>query len=444
MLRTVLLPMFLLLCHATATAAPAASNEVDLYAIYALAVEQDPRVQIAHQKVEMGKAQADSSLGVLLPQVSAFGNWSDNDVTFDSDLIDNQQYDGRRYGLQVRQVLFNWSALSNRRRSHRVMAQREAELLDVMSIVLVDTSRRYFNVLLTDGNLRLVRAERELVQQQLRQTEEMYNRQLVRVTDYLETQARSDKVLTDEIEAENAAALARESLAELTGEYVADVAAIREDFSLPQLENNMDYWVQQATDNNSMLQSKRQAVIAARQGVEEQKGGHYPRFDLVYSDQTSDIGFDNQQSPQRDTQYIGLDVTVPLFSGGATSARVREARAGYYIARQEEEAARREVRKRTREAWLNTRSSRRRIAATEAGVRSATKSYEAMSKSFSYGTVTAADVLAALHARTRAERDRQHALYSYLTNWLTLQREGGALDNDDLKQLNDGMLAASS
>jgi outer membrane protein len=102
------------------------------------------------------------------------------------------------------------------------------------------------------------------------------------------------------------------------------------------------------------------------------------------------------------------------------------------------------VLKRTREAWLNTRSSRRRIDASEASVRSATKSYEAMSKSFSYGTVTAADVLEALHSRTRAERDRQNALYSYLTNWLALQREGGALDNDDLKQLNDGMLAASS
>jgi outer membrane protein len=317
-------------------------------------------------------------------------------------------------------------------------------LLDVMSIVLVDTSERYFNVLLADGNLRLVQAERELVQQQLRQTEEMYKRKLVRITDMLETQARADKVVSDEIEAENESALAREALAELIGEYVGDIAPIRADFTLPKLENNMDYWVQLATDNNSLLQSKREAVIAAKQGVEEQKGGHYPKFDLVYSDQTSDIGYDNQQSPKRDTQYIGLDITVPLYSGGATSARVREAWAGYFIAREEEEAARREVLKRTRAAWLNTRSSRKRIDATEASVRSANKSYEAMSKSFTYGTVTAADVLEALHARTRAERDRQNALYGYITNWLALKREGGTLENDDLKQVNSWLLAVAS
>jgi outer membrane protein len=152
------------------------------------------------------------------------------------------------------------------------------------------------------------------------------------------------------------------------------------------------------------------------------------------------VGFDNQQVPERVTRYIGVDVTVPLFTGGSTSARVREAWASYYIAREEQEAARREVLKRTREAWLSTRSSRRRIEAAKASVESATKSYEAMSKSFSYGTVTAADVLEALHARTRAVRDYRTSLYEYVTNWLTLRREGGALDAVDLEQLNEWLL----
>jgi outer membrane protein len=164
----------------------------------------------------------------------------------------------------------------------------------------------------------------------------------------------------------------------------------------------------------------------------------------VYSNQSSDVGFDNQQSPERETEYIGVDINIPLYSGGSTSARVREAWATYYIAREEEEAARREVLKRTREAWLNTRSSRRRIHAAQLSVRSATKSFEAMSKSFTYGTVTAADVLEALHARTRSERDYQNALYQYITNWLALKREGGILEDTDLQQVNSWLLAQGS
>lgn len=435
--RCVTVALYFFACGALATPA-------SLFDVYAEALLADPRVKIAQHKVEMGKAQQDSAFGALLPQASFSAQLSDNDVEYDTDLIDDQSYQGERYALQVRQMLFNWKTLSTRARTEQMVAQRESELLDVMSTLLVDVSDRYFQVLLADGGVELLRAEQELVQQQLRETQELYKRKLVRVTDYLETQARVDKVRTDLIEAENQAALAREELSALTGSYIGDLLPIREDFQLPALENSMDYWTELAMDNNALLASKHDAVAVAQEAVQEQKGGHYPTFDLIFSAQRSDVGFDNQTSPQRDTEYIGVDINLPLFSGGSTSARVREAWSQYYVAREEEEAARREVLKLTRAAWLNTRSSRKRIDSAALSVESATKSFEAMSKSFSYGTVKAADVLAALHIRTRAERDFQEALYDYLVNWLHLKRESGSLQASDLQQLNSWMVQPTS
>jgi outer membrane protein len=422
----------------------ALAQPVSLYDVFAEALQADPRVNIAQHKVEMGKAQQDSAFGALLPQANIAAQFSDNDVEYDSDLVEDQSFSGERYSIQVRQMLFNWTTLSTRARAEQVVAQRESELLDVFSMMLVDVSARYFQILLADGGVELLRAEQELVQQQLLETEELYKRKLVRVTDYLETQARVDKVRTDLIEAENEAALAREELSALTGNSVGDLVPIREDFTLPTLGNTMEYWTELSMANNPLLASKREAVLAAQETVQQQKGGHYPTFDLVLSAQRSDVGYDNQVSPQRDTEYIGVDINLPLFAGGATSARVRGAWAEYYMAREEEEGARREVLKLTRGAWLNTQSSRKRIDSAALSVKSATKSFEAMSKSFSYGTVKASDVLAALHIRTRAERDYQNALYSYLVNWLRLKRESGSLEAGDLHQLNDGMIGEKS
>lgn len=429
-----------LCCTTCATLAQPAS----LTDVFAEALQADPGIKIAQHKVEMGKAQEDSAFGALLPQANFAAQFSDNDVEYDSDLVDDQDYNGERYSVQVRQMLFNWSTLSKRARAEQLVAQRESELLDAFGMLLVDVSARYFQVLFSDGGVELLRAEQGLVQQQLRETEELYKRKLVRVTDYLETQARADKVRTDLIEAENEAALAREELSALTGNYVGGVAPIREDFTLPSLENAMEYWTELSMTNNALLASKRDAVRVAEEVVQEQKGGHYPTFDLIFSAQRSDVGYDNQTSPQRDTEYIGVDINLPLFAGGATSARIRGAWSGYYIAREEEEAARREVLKLTRGAWLNTQSSRKRIDSAALSVKSATKSYEAMSKSFSYGTVKASDVLAALHIRTRAERDFQNALYSYLVNWLQLKRQSGTLQADDLYQLNDWLIEGNS
>ncbi|MEM1154285.1 MAG: TolC family outer membrane protein [Pseudomonadota bacterium] len=417
-----------------------------LYDIYAQALESDPRVKISQHMLDIGKAQQDTAFGALLPQANAFAQLSDNEVEFDSDELSdqNRSYDGERYSLQVRQMLFDWRLLSSRAKSKRLVAQREAELLDVMGTLLVDVSERYFDVLLADGDVRLVRDEQKLVQTQLKAAEALYERNLLPITEYLETQARMDKVRTDLIEAENQAALAREELTVLTGKAVGALAPIREDFVLPPQENTIEYWTELSIQNNALLDSRREAVKVALETVEEQKGGHYPTVDLILSLQRSDVGFDNQIAPQRDTEYIGLDFNVPLFSGGSTSARVREAWSQYYIAKEEEESARREIMKLTRGAWLNAQASRRRIDATLLTVESANKSYEAMSKSFSFGTVKAADVLAALHLKTAAERDYQEAIYSYLVNWLTLQRESGSLDAQVLQQLNDALMAEQS
>tara|TARA_R110001599_G_scaffold353864_1_gene600855 strand:+ start:24299 stop:25615 length:1317 start_codon:yes stop_codon:yes gene_type:complete len=431
--------LFLLLVYAAVSVA----QPDTLYDVYAQALAADPRVKISQHRVEMGKAQEDSAFGALLPQASVAAQFSDNEVKYDSDEPD-QTYAGERYVVQVRQTLFNWRTLSNRAMAEKLVAQREAELLDVMGMLLVDVSDRYFQVLLADGGVALLRDEETLVGQQLRETEALYERNLVPVTDYLETQARTDMVRTQLIEAENLAALAREELSVLTGAPVGQLAPIDKDFTLPSLDNTVDFWTSLSMSNNPLLDSKREAVKVALEAVEEQKGGHYPTFDLILSAQRSDIGFDNQISQQRDTGYVGVDINLPLFSGGSTSARVREAWSQYYIAREEEEAARREVLKLVRGAWLNTRSNRKRIDSAVLSVKSATKSYEAMSKSFSYGTVKTADVLAALHFRTRAERDYQEALYNYLVSWLTLKRESGTIDASDLEQLNSWLMEENS
>ena len=108
-------------CSWSALAQPAS-----LYDVFAEALEADPRVKIAQHKVEMGKAQQDSAFGALLPQANFAAQLSDNDVEYDSDLVDDQSYNGERYSIQVRQMLFNWTTLSTRARAEQVVAQRES------------------------------------------------------------------------------------------------------------------------------------------------------------------------------------------------------------------------------------------------------------------------------------------------------------------------------
>jgi outer membrane protein len=307
----------------------------------------------------------------------------------------------------------------------------------------VDVTERYFNVLLADDNVRLLKSERDLAAQQLEETQARFERKLVPVTELLETQSRVDQVRTNLIEAENSAAIAREDLSLLTGAPVAGIVPVREQLDLPELTESLEYWVEAARTNNIALLARHDAVGAARRSVEEARGQGMPTFSFLLSAQRADVGFDNLQTPQRDVVFLGVDVNVPIFAGGANSARLREAWSQYYIAREEEEGTLRDVNRAVRGAWLNARASRARIDAAALSVESAKTAYEAMSKALSLGGARAADVLEALRRRTETERDYQEAIYSYLFHWLSLQREAGEVDVDDLWLLDNQIIADS-
>ena len=417
----------------TALAANAADTLLD---VYELALENDPNINIARLRVDGGEAGSQIARGGLLPQVTASGQWTDNQVSFDDAQNTRQNFPGERRSIQLRQMLFNWQSISAKRRANRVVDQRENELLEALGQLSLDVSERYLNVLLADRNVELLQAEKALVEEQLEETSALYERKLARITDLLETRARADTVRTELITAENEAALAREEITALTGTPVAQVADVRESAELPSLSSDIKTWEERAIADNALLLSKQDAIDASRMSVEEQRGGYLPTADLVLSYQEADVGFDNLQSPPREVEYIGIEVNIPLFRGGATRGRMREAWSNYYIAQEEETAVRREVLKRVRSAWLNTTAAKRQVDAGELSVESANTSYKAMRKARGLGSATSTAVLEALHNRTRAQRDYWRAVYDYLFNWLSLQRESGTLDAETLQQLD--------
>tara|TARA_B110000444_G_C18830070_1_gene592674 strand:- start:946 stop:2280 length:1335 start_codon:yes stop_codon:yes gene_type:complete len=434
------------LCILTTISWTASSkNSQSLFDVYIEALEKDPRVKISIQKIEVAKARYAQSRSQLLPQANLYANFSENEVQYNENTpfqVDSE-YDGEKYSFVLRQTLFNWQILSNRAKMSEMISKAESEQLEVMGQLLVDVVNRYFSVLATQNNLDLIRAEKKMVREQLQQVKKMYDRKLVRIIDLLETEARADTVRTDEIDAENSLSISREALAELTGGYIGDLYLFSENVSLPEIVEPIEVWVELALKNNALLKSKRDYIAFTIENISEQKGGLLPKVDLILSDQVSDVGFDNLQSPKRKTNYIGIDVSIPIFSGGGTSARIREAYAQKYIAQEEMEGTRRAVLKNTREAYLNAKAGLKRIKAAELGKKSATRAYEAMKKSFSYGTVTAIDVLEALHKQTKAISDYQMSRYNFASYYLTLKKEGGTINQDDLVEVSSWLQAPS-
>ena len=262
---------------------------------YLLARAIDPELAIAGYEVDGAAARRDESRGQFLPQVSIFGDWSENKLRYESDELSSmpsREYPGERYGLQLRSPLFNMRAFREYERRGALTSQTEEELKVAETDLLSRVTRAYLTMLLADETVVHLESELSALEQQLREVDALYARSLVPVTQVLETQARADALRADEIDAKGQAALARERLSQIVGTQNLRVKPVSEHISVMTEVRDADEAAVLAQGLDPAVAAAEQALKAAEKSVAREKG-RWPNIDFVYVSQYSDVGFDN-------------------------------------------------------------------------------------------------------------------------------------------------------
>lgn len=408
---------------------------------FTAALDYSPELRISRERLNISSARKRAANSQLLPQINANASISDNTQTQD-EINQTTKYRGERYSVQLTQVLFNWQAFSARSQAYLAEDQSEAEYYGQLAYVLTDVAEKYFAVLQAQDAAASAQAELEAVDQQLAQVESLYNLQSVQITDLYEAQARQASVQAEQLDLESQLAIAKEQLRAVSGVNVGELFRLDEEVDIPVLEGSVDAWLKLARNDNKQIIARELAVRAANKNISQSKGAYMPTVSLIAQKQDSNIGYDNVLQPNRTvSDYIGINVSIPLFAGGRNKAGVSEARSQHRIAENELRQIELEIIERTRTAYLQVKSSELRVRAAERLAESTALSYTAQQRGFELGTVNSVDVLNALGNRFRAERDLQRARYDHIRYNLILKREAGALSADDLSEVGTWLIA---
>ena len=191
-----------------------------------------------------------------------------------------------------------------------------------------------------------------------------------------------------------------------------------------------------AAEGNLQGEIQRLAKTIADQEVERNRAGHYPTVDAVAGYTISNgQNFGSQQVDTR-TATIGVELNLPIYQGGLTSSRVREAVANQEKARQDLEVATREASLQARQAWLNVNSGAARVRALEQALTSTKAQLDSTKLGLQVGVRTNLDVLNAEQQVLSAQRDLAGARYAYLLSGLSLKAAAGALSAADLQAID--------
>ena len=407
----------------------------DLMQTYELARTNDPQLSIAESSRLSTRENAVQARAALLPQIRGTADLSRN---HDAGVTGSSR--GRAYRASLGQTVFDLGAISDLRAKRDFSTAADYDLEAAGDELIARTANAYFNVLVALETLAAAEAAEEAFQKQFDYADKRLEVGLAPITDVHEARAQYDGARANTILVRNALQDAYQALAEITGKPIHALRALPENFS-PELPpgGDAESWVQRAIDGNPGLQAARHDVQGAEHNVTTARAGHLPTLDLGvnYSNSTG------WYSPSPGTvsvtdegHSIGLTLTVPIFSGGATQSRVRQAIAGRDIALDQLEQGRRAIERNTRYAYQALVAGISEVEARRLALVSAQSAYDASQVGLEVGTRTVIDVLINQQNLFSARQAYAEARYNYLRNRLLLEQAAGTLDAGTVQDVN--------
>jgi outer membrane protein len=266
---------------------------------------------------------------------------------------------------------------------------------------------------------------------------------LAPITDVHEARAQYDQARANTIIAQNTLADAYQALTELTGQPVTDLRALPADYrpELPAKYATVDELVNKAVAQNPALKAQELNVSAAEASVSAARAGHLPTLSLGASvgRQASwgdVVGSGSNFSPDARSNSVGLTLSVPIFSGGATQSGVRQALAQRDIAQDGYEQQKRALDRNTRNAYQTLVAGISEVEARRLAVVSAQSAYDASQVGLEVGTRTVLDVIQNQRILFSAQLEYANARYTFLQNRLQLGQAVGVLDIAELQDIN--------
>ena len=438
----------LLLAVSLGLAINAHAKSDDLVSLYERALEASPELQGSEYALEIAKAREDQSFGRLRPQINAVGNYSFNRIEYDepnrfSGRVDSS-YPGTRVSINLQQTIFDLQNYLLAKSQQSLASQGEEELLAAHQKLIADLIERYMDALEAADKSEIIKEELSSTEKQLERVRAMHERQMAMVTDLYELEARTETLRSNLLESDNEAKIALEKLRELTGDAVTEIRPARLDVTQPPPDGDIESWVRQIGQINPEIIALKHAVESAKQSISAYQAGHLPTLQLQLSGIYSDTTFNNQSSAAYQIGSAALQATIPIYEGGVTSARVREAEARKKYSESQLEQKMRELEKFTRAAYLDMASSPARALAADRQLSASEKSRDAMKKGYELGVSTIVDVLEAEKQLSEAKKQQRLSRYKYFRARSALYQQSGRLIGYELVQFNRWLLPIAS
>ncbi|WP_258364138.1 TolC family outer membrane protein [Halomonas sp. LBP4] len=439
--RRALLPALI----ASAFAAPL--QAADLLTITRDALDNNAELASARSQFGSVEAGRDVERADLLPQVDVRGNAA-HSQQYESQVAEttgggadrftaDDRYNSVSLTLEASQALFDARNRRELAQAERQIDEQTYQLAATEQQVLLDVATAYFEILRAYEVLEARRAQERAIGRQLEQARERFEVGLIAITEVEEAQASFDQARADRIVAESNLQVRFEALERLTGQRYASIDALSGEMPIePPTPRGRDHWVELAVNNNPLVLASQAGVEVSRSGLDIARAERLPTVDAFANYNYADDDREGIQGVTSISQ-VGVGISMPLYTGGRTSASIRQNTYLLESSQYDFEDQRRDTIQQVRSLFTQVSNDVSTVEARAQAIVSSESALDATRAGHEVGTRNIVDVLNAEQDLSNAIADHAEARFDYVINLLSLRQQSGTLDVPAMEALND-------
>ena len=436
----------LLLCSFKVYAA-----DLTLFEAYQRASTYDASILAARANNMAEREEINKSFAGFLPQarISAFQGQGKTDSTTpagSTSISRHTNYDSYNYNFSVRQSIYNKANIADYRGSKAQVAKSDAVLEKEKITLITRVSGAYLDVLLAHENIDYSRSQIESVTSQLNQAERRYESGLGTITEISESKANLETAIAKSLEWSNAFELAKRELENYIGNFEGQLLRLDPKKLNPRLvlEKKMDDWIVVGLDKNPEVVAAKHDLEILNQDIEKNLAGHYPTLDLVASRVLTESDTNYTIGSSYRTSSLGLQLNVPIFSGGYVNASVNQARYKLNESEEKLKEKQRSISNDIRKYFNEVNNNVARIKAFEESLKSNEIALTGTKKGYEAALRSNVDVLNAEEKFVSAKRDLAKERYQLIFNILQLKLSAGSLNENDIQEVSHWLTRVNS
>jgi len=449
--------LILVLCASFCAFAKDEGPSLDLLTIFNLAEKNDPGLSSARYENQAAQELLTQGKALFLPSIVVNANVNQNkvnrmsDTPFDSNMSylgsNKTRYQSNGYGIFLRQPIINYENYVQYQQNILKLSRSDKQLLLKKQELMHHVSQIYFDILLVKDQINLYKSQKKAVQQQLVLAEAKFEAGLVSVADINEAITKLALIEAQVIGIHQNLNIKKREMQSIIGSISFDIKNLRSDVQFAKANDSLEKWESIAFANNLQIQMKQYEYQLAQNDIELKKSGHYPTLNAIASSRENSVGggFPYANSTKNEgesvrTDVIGLELNIPIYSGGLTSSQVREAEANSNKAQEDLEFTKKQIDFNIKQHYSNMETYFKQINAYTETLNAAYKQLDSSELGFKEGLRNSIEVLNAQQTLFNAEKGLFEAKYNYLMSIIKLKYFAGLMKDSDLLEINQFLI----